>query len=82
MNMTKAKMAALEKLFIAEVEDRLPFQSKAKIFEQLETEGMVDNYARTFGSGPLAVVCRGWRLTHRGHLEYCLACAEMDENEI
>jgi hypothetical protein len=38
----KAERDALGKVFSAEIENRLPLQSKAKIFEQLKADGLVE----------------------------------------
>ncbi len=71
--MTKRWFKALEKVFAAEIDDRLPFQSNAMVYRELAQAGMVDRCERTFGS-TLPVVCRGWELTHKGRLEYCAQC--------
>jgi hypothetical protein len=71
----KSHYKALERVFGAEIEGRLPLQSKAKVFEELEKEGMVERYTRRFGVdcfGEIAVT--GWSLTQLGRLAYCLEC--------
>lgn len=74
---TKAKLKALEKVFAAEIEDRLPFQSKAKIFRQLCDEGMLEAMERKFGSDRFgAITVCGYQLTHAGRLLYCSSCPE------
>lgn len=69
--MTKIK--ALEKVFAAEIDDRLPFQSKAAIFQRLCDEGLIEPMERTFG-GRFAVTVKGWQLTHAGRIMYCSSC--------
>lgn len=70
-----SKVKALERVFEAEIEGRLPFQSKAKIYDKLHEEGMVEPMTRKLGSdhfGP--IVISGWQLTHLGRLFYCTSC--------
>lgn len=45
---TKAMMQALEKVLAAEIEDRLPYQSRSLIYVQLEKDGLVEEMSRTF----------------------------------
>jgi len=69
----KKHFNALGKIFEREIDGTLPFQSKAKIYAELEADGMVEKYTRVFGGRfPLAVT--GWVLTQRGRLLYCQAC--------
>lgn len=78
--MNKRERDALERIWIAEVNDRLPLQSKAKIFRDLESEGLVQTWTRSFGVdhfGELKVT--GWALTHAGRYLYCSACEGPDE---
>ena len=70
---TKAELAALGKVFAAEIEGHLPFQSKAKIFQQLLGQKMIEPMERTFG-GQFAVTVKGYQLTHAGRIEYCSSC--------
>jgi len=65
---------ALERVFEAEIENRLPFQSNAKIYQQLERHGLL-----TFGKevrptqfGDLVI--KGYWLTHAGRIMYCQEC--------
>lgn len=69
-----SKIKALEKVFAAEVDGRLPFQSRAKIYDTLNAEGLVARMERKFGSDRFAVVVTGWELTHAGRLMYCMSC--------
>lgn len=78
--MTKAELNALEKVFAAEIENRLPFQSKAKLFSRLCDEGYLSIMHRTFGSpARLPVTVKGYELTHMGRLAYCVSCEEVPE---
>ena len=69
---TKRWQKALEKIFEAEIYDRLPLQSKAKVFDELASEGMVKEYTRNFGR----IEVRGWALTQYGRFTYCVCCDE------
>ena len=66
-------LKALEKVFGAEIENRLPFQSKAKIYRELCDQGLLEPMERTFG-GRLPVTVSGYQLTHAGRLAYCISC--------
>lgn len=78
---TKAELNALEKVFVAEINDRLPFQSKAKIFRKLCDEGMIEPMKREFVPDRFgAVVVTGYQLTHTGRLLYCSSCGDPDED--
>jgi hypothetical protein len=72
--MTKATFNALERVFAAEIEGRLPYQSKAKIYQALCDDGLVAPMQRRFGSDRFAVTVTGWELTHAGRILYCLEC--------
>lgn len=71
---TKAELNALEKVFAAEIEGRLPFQSKAKIFHQLCEDGLLQPMDRRFGDRFGIVTISGYQLTHAGRLAYCTSC--------
>ena len=72
---TKAELAALEKVFAAEINGRLPFQSKAKIFRQLSEDGLLEPMERKFCIDRFgAVVVNGYQLTHAGRIVYCTSC--------
>lgn len=68
------RMKALEKVFAAEIEGQLPFQSKAKIFRSLCDDGLIQPMERRFGAGRFAVTVTGWQLTHAGRIEFCRKC--------
>ena len=70
----KATLKALERIFAAEIEGRLPYQSKARIFTKLADDGLVAPMERRFGHDRFAVTVTGWQLTHAGRLLYCSNC--------
>lgn len=75
MKMTKAELKMLERAFAAEIEDRLPFQSRSQLAFDLAAEGLlqpmqVDFKADRFGP----IVVKGWQLTHLGRMTYCVSC--------
>lgn len=73
--LTKAKLRALERVFAAEVDGRLPFQSKAKIFRELCESGMVEPMEwKLVGRFPVTV--SGYQLTHAGRIAYCCSCRD------
>ena len=75
MSGTQPLLKALERVFAAEVDGHLPFQSKAKIYGKLHEEGLVAPMERKFG-GRFPVTVTGWQLTHAGRIMYCASCAE------
>lgn len=79
-SLNKAEYLALEKCFSAEISAALnghplPFQSKAKIMNQLESRGFVVKVSEILG-GRFPMAINGWTLTERGRLAYCLHCEE------
>lgn len=86
--MKKAELAALEKLFVYEINQAfakgvaryLPMQSRAKVYAELEADGLVRRVERRIGSDRLGCTVRGWELTHAGRLGYCMTCS--DELEV
>jgi len=72
--MTEKELTALEKVFIAEATNCLPFQSKAEIFDQLTQKGLVKPVEELV-SGKLVA---GFTLTNQGHAQYCAACNFQD----
>lgn len=74
---TKATLQALERVWVAEIEGRLPYQSRSLIYVRLEKDGLVEEMSRTF-AGRFAVIVNGWQLTHAGRFLYCESCT--DEN--
>jgi hypothetical protein len=75
--MKKSDIKALEKIFSAEINGLLPLQSKAKIYLQLEAEGLVAPMERIFGGGSWKIVVKGWQLTHDGRFAYCDNCTTL-----
>ena len=71
---TKATLRALERVFAAEIEGRLPFQSKARIFQKLADDGLIEPMERNFGHDRFGIIVKGYQLTHAGHLLYCSSC--------
>jgi len=69
---------ALERVFAAEIDGRLPFQSKARIYKELCDDGMVQPMERTFGHGWSAATVRGYELTQAGRMLYCASCDDGD----
>ena len=66
---------ALGKIYAAEVNGRLPFQSKARVFKELEAMGLAKEAEEVMGRDRLsAIVVRGWYLTQLGRLTYCMSC--------
>ena len=71
---------ALEAVFAAEVDDRLPFQSKAKIYADLHQAGYIEPFTRVFGAGErFPVTVSGYVLTHAGRYAYCSACGSEEK---
>lgn len=70
LNLTQKHLDILGKIFVAEISDKLPYQSKSRLLIELEREGLVEFYIDKF-PGHFAVEVRGWALTHRGRLFYC-----------
>ena len=71
--MTKAELKMLERLYAAEVERRLPFQSKSKLLERMEADGLVRRSEKRM-PGKFEVIVRGWELTLAGNFTYCMTC--------
>ena len=71
-------MMVLERVWEAEINNRLPFQSKAKACLDLCEEGLLLPMERTFGTGGSAVTAHGFQLTHAGRFLYCSNCEDED----
>ena len=68
---------ALEKVFAATVENRLPFQSKAAIYKRLEAQGLIQPYSEINGRDRFgAIEVKGYQLTQLGMLTYCTSCTD------
>lgn len=66
----KCHLKALERIWICEIEARLPLQSKAAVFPELEAMGLAQRGHEMYGR----VKVEGWYLTHAGRLTYCMSC--------
>lgn len=86
--MTKIKLNALEKVFKAEIEGAFNhvsrcYQSKAKIYKELEAERLVtwctEQMRFKDGLPALSISIKGWQLTPLGHLTYCLLSSSSDD---
>jgi hypothetical protein len=74
---TKKVLKALERVFAAETEGRLPFQSKALIYLDLCDDGLVQPMESHFGGDRFgAITVKGWQLTHSGRILYCCSCED------
>lgn len=74
MSLTKKTLNALERVFVREIEGRLPFQSKAKIYRELCDQGLLTPMNRVLGGFPFPVTVSGYELTHAGRITYCMSC--------
>ena len=70
--MTKAEMQMLEKVWLAEVENRLPFQTKSKVAQKLVDDGMLQPDVTTISG----IKIEGFALTHAGRFTYCNSCED------
>ena len=70
-----AELKWLEKVWMAEVENRLPFQTKSAIMKRLQADGLVERLKITLGGWP-PVTVDGWQLTHAGRFYYCSASGD------
>lgn len=76
----KKVMTALEKVFTAEINDRLPFQSRARIYQELCDDGLLQPMERVVGPGQWdAVTVSGYQLSHAGRYLYCSNCVDQDD---
>jgi hypothetical protein len=72
----KKQLNALERVYEAEIENRLPYQSKAKVFKELAVDGYLQEMTTVFGGNSVfAVTVTGWQLTHLGRLAFCMGVA-------
>jgi hypothetical protein len=76
--MSEAKLGEQEKTFLgkifaAEIEGHLPFQSRAAIYKRLAEYGMVEFTTITL-PGAFPVTITGWILTQYGRMRYCQSC--------
>jgi len=76
---SKKVLQALEKVFAAEIENRLPFQSRAKVYSSLCDDGLLAPMTMELG-GRIPLTISGYQLTHAGRITYCESCRnEPDE---
>lgn len=70
---TKRELTALERVFAAEIQNRLPFQSKARVFKELCASGHLEFVERyVLGSDRFgAITVSGYFLTDAGRMAYC-----------
>ena len=75
---SKKVLQALEKVFAAEVEGRLPFQSRAKVYSSLCDDGLLEPMTMVLGgqSDRFPVTMSGYQLTHAGRITYCESCRD------
>ena len=79
--LTKAETAALERIWIREVSGTLPLYSKAKIYDRLKDEGLVEFGTFALGKDRFGTIrVEGWSLTHAGRFAYCATCTEDTSN--
>ena len=76
--LTKKDFSLLGKIFDAEVNGLLPYQSKSKEYARLEREGLVEAVSNVL-PGRFPVVIEGWYLTHAGRHAYCANCSKWEE---
>ena len=83
-NLTKRQLAALERLFVAHIQSAEEksepvaiVQSKAKVFQELEHDGLAEFVTwRGFPVAGNTITVKGWVLTTKGHIAYCESCAD------
>jgi hypothetical protein len=76
--MTKSDLDLLGRIFAAEVEHRLPYQSRAAAYKRLEAGGFVQRGEETLRGWP-PVTVSGWYLTHKGRMAYRESCKDMTD---
>lgn len=78
--MKKTTLVALEKVFAAEIDGSLPFQSRAKIYSQLCEDGLLAPMQRTFGTNTrLSITVSGYQLTDAGRIIFCESCRNVED---
>ncbi|WP_312271581.1 hypothetical protein [Pseudomonas sp.] len=73
--MDKRTIKLLEKVFEAEISGLLPYQTKAKLAQEMCDSGLLE--FNEIKKGALTV--SGYSLTHRGRIEYCEQCGDIDD---
>ena len=73
--MAKSVFNMLERVFAAEVENRLPYQTKSKLAVEMEEFGYLELGSERMG----VVTVSGYHLTHAGRLAYCEECRDVED---
>ena len=73
--MAKSVFNMLERVFAAEVENRLPYQTKSKLAVEMEEFGYLELGSERMG----VVTVSGYYLTHAGRLAYCEECRDVED---
>ena len=73
--MNKRELQMLERVWIAEIEGRLPLQTKSKVAEKLTEDGYLIHDATVMGGARV----EGYWLSHAGRLSYCMSCDDSEE---
>lgn len=77
MKLTRRQLAFVEQLFAAEIDGRLPVQSKAR--KLIESLGDLVLFIERTLPGRFPVVVSGYMLSQRGHIAYCEWAAKQVE---
>lgn len=77
MKILKKHLNALEKIFAAEIEGKLPFQSKSQIYDELAHKQYLEKET-IFMYG---VRVTGYFLTHKGRITYCKSCKDKGDSD-
>lgn len=72
--MAKSVFNMLGKVFLAEIEGRLPYQTKAKLAAEMEEFGYLRSGSERIGAATVS----GYYLTHAGRLAYCEECRDLE----
>lgn len=81
IKVTKSELKALEKVFISEINNCLPLQSKAKIYSRLRDEGYLEDMSRVYGANErFPITVTGYQLTHLGRITYCASCRDAEDD--
>ena len=73
-------LAALRNVWVAEIENCLPFQSKSRVYRDLCDEGLLQTMI-THDSGRFPITVTGYQLTHAGRYAYCSSCEDQTDAE-
>lgn len=78
IELTSTDFKLLERVFTAEIENRLPAQFKSKHIPRLQEKGWIQPMQMTLG-GQFPVIVKGWTLTEQGRMIYCQACTMVED---